>query len=57
MKAADFSRDIYPCYFSGTHAAIARELGIDKQKVQDNLHAICGDTGSAHPLLLLVAAL
>ncbi len=57
MKAVDFSRVIYPCYFSGTHAAIARELGIDKQKVQDNLHAICGDTGSAHPLLLLVAAL
>jgi 3-hydroxy-3-methylglutaryl CoA synthase len=57
MKATDFSRVIYPCYFSGTHAAIARELGIDKQRVQDNLHAACGDTGSAHPLLLLVAAL
>jgi len=57
MKIGDFSKVIYPCYFSGTHAAIARDLGIDKSKVQDNLHNTCGDTGSAHPLVLLVAAL
>lgn len=57
MKIGDFSKVIYPCYFSGTHNAIAKSLGIDKQRAQDNLHSLCGDTGSAHPLVLLVAAL
>lgn len=57
MKIGDFNKVIYPCYFSGTHASIAKSLGIDKQNVQDNMHNNCGDTGTAHPLVLLVAAL
>jgi len=57
MKIGDFSKVIYPCYFSGTHSAIAQKLGIEKGKAQNNLHNVCGDTGAAHPLLMLAAAL
>ena len=57
MKIGDFAKVIYPCYFGGTHKAIAARLGIEKEKAQNNLHAVCGDTGTAHPLVMLVAAL
>lgn len=54
---ADFDKVIYPCYFTGTHREIAKRLGIDPSRVQDNLHTVCGDTGTAHPLIMLSAAL
>jgi len=57
MKIEDFSKVIYPCYFGGTHRGIAKKLGLDPAKVQDNMHAVCGDTGTAHPFVMLVAAL
>jgi len=57
MSMGDISKVVYPCYFTGTHRAIAKELGIEPAKLQDNLHGICGDTGTAHPLVMLCAAL
>ncbi|HXK47600.1 MAG TPA: 3-oxoacyl-[acyl-carrier-protein] synthase III C-terminal domain-containing protein, partial [Deltaproteobacteria bacterium] len=57
MSMADISKVVYPCYFTGTHKAIAKNLGIEPAKLQDNLHGICGDTGTAHPLLLFASAL
>ena len=48
---------IYPCFFAREHARIARGIGAAPEKVADNLHAVCGDTGTAHPLLMLVKAL
>jgi 3-hydroxy-3-methylglutaryl CoA synthase len=57
MSIGDFFKVIYPCYFSGTHKDIAKKIGIDPSKAQNNLHAVCGDTGTAHPLVMLVAAL
>ena len=36
---------------------IARLTGLEKAKIQNNLRADCGDTGAAHALLLLSAAL
>jgi 3-hydroxy-3-methylglutaryl CoA synthase len=57
LKVQDFSRVVYPCYFTGTHKAIAKDLGIDPSRLQDNLHGTCGDTGTAHPLLMLASAL
>jgi len=53
----DYDRIVYPCCFGATHAGIARRLGADPAKVQDPLHAVCGDTGAAHPLVMLLAAL
>jgi 3-hydroxy-3-methylglutaryl CoA synthase len=57
MALNDFAKVIYPCYFTGTHRDIAKKLGIDPSRVQDNMHNFCGDTGTAHPLLMLGAAL
>jgi len=57
MSMADFAKVIYPCYFTGTHRSIAKDLGIDPARLQDNLHGVCGDTGTAHPLVMFAAAL
>ncbi|MBN2284578.1 MAG: OB-fold domain-containing protein [Deltaproteobacteria bacterium] len=57
MKIEDFNKVIYPCYFGGTHSGIAKKLGVDPAKVQNNLHAVCGDTGAAHSFLMFAAAL
>ena len=37
--------------------AAAKAAGIPAEAVVDDLHASCGDTGTAHPLLLLAGAL
>ena len=38
-------------------AAIAKAAGIAADSLQDDLHLVCGDTGTAHPLLMLGAVL
>ena len=48
---------IYPCFFKAEHRKIATRLGAEPEKVVDNLHDLCGETGTAHPLLMLTAAL
>ncbi len=48
---------IYPCFFSAEHKKIAKRLGVSPEKVADNLHSSVGDTGCAHPLLMLASAL
>lgn len=37
--------------------AVAKAAGIPQAAVRDNLHSACGDTGTAHPLIMLVSAL
>jgi 3-hydroxy-3-methylglutaryl CoA synthase/NAD(P)-dependent dehydrogenase (short-subunit alcohol dehydrogenase family)/putative sterol carrier protein len=48
---------VYPCYFKGDHKKIAKKLGATPEKLMDNLHEVCGETGAAHCLLMFVAAL
>ncbi len=55
MKAVDFL--IFPCFFKGEHRKIAKKLGAAPEKVVDNLHEVCGETGVAHPLVMFVYAL
>lgn len=38
-------------------ASVAKKAGIAEGAVRDNLHAVCGDTGCAHALLMLADAL
>ena len=57
MDLNSFDKVIYPCYFKREHSKIAKKLGLDPSKVQDNMHEVCGDTGTAHPLVMLIAAL
>ncbi len=47
---------VYPCFFKGDHKKIANKLGA-AEKLVDNLHEVCGETGTAHPFVMLVSAL
>ncbi|MBN2497457.1 MAG: SDR family NAD(P)-dependent oxidoreductase [Deltaproteobacteria bacterium] len=53
----EISSLIYPCFFKAEHKKIASKLGAAPEKVADNLHELCGETGAAHPLVMLVQAL
>lgn len=57
MKLDDFSKVIFPCYYGGARKKLGKKLGMDPEKVQDNLQAVVGDTGTAHPLLMFSNAL
>lgn len=46
-----------PCTLGKVAASVAKQAGIAEGAVRDNLHAQCGETGSAHALLLLADAL
>ncbi len=46
-----------PCTLSRVLPGIAKRAGRPEAAVRDNLAAVCGDTGAAHPLLLLAQAL
>ncbi|MBC8419848.1 MAG: SDR family NAD(P)-dependent oxidoreductase [Desulfobacterales bacterium] len=48
---------VFPCFFKAEHRNIAKRLGATPEKVADNLHEVCGETGTAHPLVMLVNAL
>ena len=57
MAVGDFDKIIYPTYFGGARRSINKQLGLDPEKVQDNIQAAVGDTGAAHPLLMFAKAL
>ena len=48
---------VYPCFIKQQHARIAQAIGAAPEKVVDPLHEACGETGAAHPLVMLVRAL
>ncbi|MFZ4440682.1 MAG: 3-oxoacyl-[acyl-carrier-protein] synthase III C-terminal domain-containing protein, partial [Syntrophales bacterium] len=53
----DVQKVVFPCLFKAEHKAIAKKLGATPEKVIDQMHEVCGETGAAHPLVMLVAAL
>jgi 3-hydroxy-3-methylglutaryl CoA synthase/NAD(P)-dependent dehydrogenase (short-subunit alcohol dehydrogenase family)/putative sterol carrier protein len=53
----DVQKVVFPCLFKAEHRAIAKLLGAALEKVVDQMHEVCGETGAAHPLLMFVAAL
>jgi 3-hydroxy-3-methylglutaryl CoA synthase len=57
VKPAEIAHFILPCPFAKMDQTLAKAVGIDPAKTRDNLAATVGDTGAAHPLLMLVAAL
>jgi 3-hydroxy-3-methylglutaryl CoA synthase len=54
---ADVAHFAMPCLLPRVAAGIAKRAGIPDAAVCDNLHAVCGETGAAHPLVMLVDAL
>lgn len=57
LELSAITKIIYPCYYGGARKAINRKLGLQPGQVQDDLMMDAGDTGSAHPLLMLARAL
>lgn len=57
LNIKDFSKVIYPCLYLREHAAIGRSLGFEPKQVQPEMLTTVGDTGTAHPLMMLVSAL
>jgi uncharacterized OB-fold protein len=53
----DVDRLVFPTINRRDHALVARALGVAPERVADNLQLVCGETGAAHPLVMLVAAL
>ncbi len=57
LNIKDFTKIIYPGLYAREHGAIAKRLGAEPSQLQDTLLSTVGDTGSASPLMMLVAAL
>lgn len=57
IAAASIDRFIVPVTLRGVPEGLAKRAGIRPEAVSDTLGATVGDTGAAHPLLLLAAAL
>lgn len=57
LKPADFAKVIYPCYYGAARRNINKQLGLEPAQVEDDLLQESGDTGTAHPLLMLCKAL
>ncbi len=57
ISMEDVDKLVYPCFFKAEHKKIAKKLGATPDKVMDNLHDVCGETGTAHPFLMMTAAL
>jgi len=53
----DVDKLAFPCFFKAEHQKIAKQLGATPEKVIDTLHDVCGETGAAHSLMMLVSAL
>ncbi|MDE0511877.1 MAG: OB-fold domain-containing protein [Gammaproteobacteria bacterium] len=45
---------IMPSTIGRATQGVARSSGIAAEAIRDNLHSVCGDTGVAHPLLMLL---
>ena len=57
LSMDDVDKFVFPCFFKAEHRNIARKLGAGSEKVADNLHEVCGETGAAHPLVMFLETL
>jgi len=57
LTIGDFNKIIFPDLYPREHAAIVKRLGAAPDQIQGSLLDKVGDTGSASPLMMLVAAL
>jgi hydroxymethylglutaryl-CoA synthase len=56
-EAAAVSAFCLPCTLSRVIPGVGKRVGIADAALRDNLATVCGDTGAAHPLVMLVHAL
>ncbi|MEW6263128.1 MAG: SDR family NAD(P)-dependent oxidoreductase [Thermodesulfobacteriota bacterium] len=53
----DVDKLVFPCFFQAEHRNIAKKLGAGADKLADNMHEVCGETGAAHPLVMFARTL
>jgi len=57
LKMSDFAKVIIACPVAAAVKGLVKDLGAEPEQIQDSLLANVGDTGTAMPLMMLVAAL
>lgn len=57
LSAGDFAKVIYPCLYPREYTAIGKSLKLEPSQIQQEILSTVGDSGTAHPLMMLVAAL
>ena len=57
LDIKDFAKVIIPCLYLREHQGITKRLQLDPAQIQQELLTTVGETGTAHSLLMLVAAL
>ena len=57
VEPASIAHFCMPCTLGKVAASVAKKAGIPESAVRDNLHAVCGETGTAHSLVMLADAL
>lgn len=57
LAPTDFAKVVYPCQYIRAHADIGKNLGFAPNQIQDHMFTSIGHTGTAYPLMMLVAAL
>ncbi|UCC59911.1 MAG: hydroxymethylglutaryl-CoA synthase family protein, partial [Dehalococcoidia bacterium] len=57
LELKDFAKVVYPCIYIREHGAIAKRLQLDPAQIQQEMLTTVGDTGTAHSLMMLIAAL
>ncbi len=57
MAASEISHFIMPSTIGRAVLGIAKQAGITANAVRDNLEAVCGETGAAHPIVMLLHAI
>jgi len=57
ITIADVDKLIFPCLFNAAHRDIARSLGAAPEKLVDTMHAVTGEMGVAHSLIMFASVL
>ena len=57
LKPGDIAHFCLPCTLPRVAQSLAKAVALAETTVRPNLDGLCGDTGTAHPLLMLVHAL
>ena len=57
IAAGDIDHFVLPCVIKRVRETIAKKMGMPAKAVRDNLMAGCGETGTAHSIVMLVDAL
>jgi uncharacterized OB-fold protein len=57
LSPKDVAKVCYPCLYIADHANIGKKLGFEPGQIQDHMVTTVGYTGTASPLVVLVAAL